>query len=78
MEQLVIAGGIQSTSTAPILSWRDPATGEVATPFVPPTHPDRADAPKRDMSIPVGWNTAQIAGLRREEMDAWALPTGGR
>lgn len=73
MEQLVVAGGIQSTSTAPVLSWRDPATGEIVTPFVPPTHPDRADAPNRDMSITVGWNTAQIAGLRRDEMDAWAL-----
>jgi acetyl-CoA C-acetyltransferase len=25
------------------------------------------------MSITVGWNTAQIAGISREEMDAWAL-----
>src|SRR5262249_33086799 len=27
----------------------------------------------RDMSITVGWNTAQAVGISREEMDAWAL-----
>ena len=31
------------------------------------------DAPTRDMSITVGWNTAQAVGISREEMDAWAL-----
>lgn len=72
MERLIIAGGVQSTSTAPVLSWRDPVSGEVASPWMPSTHPDRADAPNRDMSITVGWNTAQIARLTREEMDAWA------
>ena len=25
------------------------------------------------MSITVGWNTAQLAGVSREDMDAWAL-----
>ncbi len=73
MEDLIVAGGVQSSSTSPILSWRDPMTGEVQTPWMPPTHPDRADAPNRDMSITVGWNTAQIAGITREEMDAWAV-----
>jgi acetyl-CoA C-acetyltransferase len=31
------------------------------------------DAPGRDMSITVGWNTAQAVGISREEMDAWAF-----
>ena len=26
----------------------------------------------KDMSITVGWNTAQAVGITREEMDAWA------
>jgi acetyl-CoA C-acetyltransferase len=40
---------------------------------MPPTHPDRADAPNRDMSITVGWNTARALGLTREELDEWAF-----
>jgi acetyl-CoA C-acetyltransferase len=73
MENLIVAGGVQSTSTAPSLTWRDPASGETIERWMPPTHPDRPDAPNRDMSITVGWNTAQIAGINREDMDAWAL-----
>ncbi|MGH6631799.1 MAG: thiolase family protein [Sphingopyxis sp.] len=70
---MIIAGGVQSTSTAPTLSWRDPATGETHSPWGPPTHPDRPDAPNRDMSITVGWNTAKLTGITRAEMDAWAV-----
>lgn len=73
METVVIAGGVQSTSTSPRLTWTDPETGEEHSPWMPPTHPDRTEAPNRDMSITVGWNTAQIAGLTRQEMDAWAV-----
>ncbi len=29
--------------------------------------------PAKDMSITVGWNTAQSMGITREEMDAWAV-----
>ena len=36
----------------------------------PPRNPD---APAIDMAITVGWNTAQKAGITREEMDAWAV-----
>jgi acetyl-CoA C-acetyltransferase len=73
MEDIIIAGGVQSSSTSPVLSWRNPATGEVEEFWMPPTHPEQADAPGRDMSITVGWNTAQEAKLTREEMDAWAV-----
>ncbi len=41
--------------------------------WMSPSHPDTPDAPSCDMSITVGWNTAKILGISREEMDAWAL-----
>ncbi|MEZ5143467.1 MAG: thiolase family protein [Acidimicrobiales bacterium] len=37
------------------------------------SHPETPTAPALDMSITVGWNAAQQAGVTREEMDAWAL-----
>ncbi|MFE2066507.1 thiolase family protein [Streptomyces sp. NPDC059467] len=67
MDRLVLAGGVHSFSTAPKLSFPDTER------WVPPTHPDRPDAPNLDMSITVGWNTAVQEGIGREEMDAWAL-----
>ncbi|MEB8336235.1 thiolase family protein [Streptomyces endophyticus] len=66
MDEVVIAGGVNSASTSPRLSFG----GE---PWVPPTHPDRPDAPNLDMSITVGWNAAVAAGISRQDMDAWAL-----
>ncbi|GAB2659046.1 thiolase family protein [Nocardia goodfellowii] len=72
MDEVIIAGGVNSDSTAPRARFR---TGpeEWADPWVSPTHPDRPDAPNLDMSITVGWNTAVKYGLTREELDAWAL-----
>src|ERR1700752_2853375 len=70
MDQLVIAGGVNSASTSP--RSRMPVDGEWVDWF-PPTHPNRPDAPNLDMSITVGWNAAVKAGVSREEMDAWAL-----
>src|SRR5271166_4247322 len=70
MDQLVIAGGVNSASTSP--RSRMQVDGEWVDWF-PPTHPDRPDAPNLDMSITVGWNAAVRAGVSREEMDAWAL-----
>lgn len=72
MEDVVIAGGVQSSSTAPKMQWRNPETDAIEEFWMPPTHPDRTDAPNRDMSITVGWNTAQAANISREEMDHWA------
>lgn len=66
MDEVIIAGGVNSASTSPRLRFRD-------EPWVPPTHPDRPDAPNLDMSITVGWNAAVAAGISREDMDAWAL-----
>jgi acetyl-CoA C-acetyltransferase len=71
MDELVIAGGVNSSSTGPKSRFR--VAGEWVDPWSPPTHPDRPDAPNLDMSITVGWNAAVKAGVSREEMDAWAL-----
>jgi acetyl-CoA acyltransferase len=70
MDELVIAGGVNSASTSP--RSRMLSDGEWVDWF-PPTHPDRADAPNLDMSITLGWNAAVKAGVSRQEMDAWAL-----
>ncbi|MEB3052089.1 thiolase family protein [Mycolicibacter sp. MYC123] len=73
MERVLIAGGVQSLSMSPLVKWRVPGPElKFIEPWMPPTHPETPDAPTRDMSITVGWNTAQAAGITREEMDAWA------
>jgi acetyl-CoA C-acetyltransferase len=73
MDRAVIAGGAESPSTAPVLRRRLPGTQEWQDRWMPPSHPATPEAPVDDMSITVGWNTARIAGLSREEMDSWAL-----
>jgi len=73
MDRAIIAGGVHSTSTSPRMNYRTPGTQEWQEWWISPSHPDRADAPNRDMSITVGWNAAQKVGVSREEMDAWAL-----
>jgi len=70
MDELIIAGGVNSVSTSPRSRIR---VGEQWLDWMSPTHPDRPDAPNRDMSITVGWNAALKAGVSREDMDAWAL-----
>lgn len=73
MERAIVAGGVMSISTGPLMRWRVPGSDEIKEFWAPPTHPDSAEAPNMDMSITVGWNTARAAGLTREEMDSWAL-----
>ncbi|MGE0215632.1 thiolase family protein [Mycolicibacterium sp.] len=73
MERVLIAGGVQSLSMTPLVNWRIPGPElKFEERWMPPTHVETPDAPTRDMSITVGWNTAQAAGITREEMDAWA------
>ena len=72
MDRCVVAGGTNSSSTGPQTLWRTPGTTDWA-PGISPTHPDSPEAPNLDMSISVGWNTAQRAGLTREDLDAWAF-----
>lgn len=70
MDQLILAGGVNSASTSPRFTRR---AGEDWADWFPPTHPNRPDAPNMDMSITVGWNAAVKAGVTRAEMDEWAL-----
>jgi acetyl-CoA C-acetyltransferase len=72
MDQVVVAGGVQSMSTSPRTTRRVPGTDEWDA-WMSPSHRDRPSAPNLDMSITVGWNAAVEAGVTREEMDAWAL-----
>ncbi len=73
MEKALIAGGVQSLSMTPLVNWRIPGPElKFEERWMPPTHVETPDAPCKDMSITVGWNTAQAAGISREEMDAWA------
>jgi acetyl-CoA C-acetyltransferase len=73
MDRAVMAGGVQSASLTPLLQRRVPGGAEELEWWFPATHPDSVEAPNRDMSITVGWNTAKEAGLTREDMDAWAV-----
>jgi acetyl-CoA acetyltransferase family protein len=72
MADVVIAGGAESVSNRPTLTRRQPGT-ELSADWYSPTHPSSPKAPDRDMSITVGWNTAQQFNLTREEMDEWAV-----
>jgi acetyl-CoA acyltransferase len=55
------------------MNWRIPGPElKFEERWMPPTHVETPDAPTKDMSITVGWNTAQAVGISREEMDAWA------
>ena len=77
MDRCVIAGGVQSMSTAPAEKKRVAGTNDWVD-WMSLSHPDTPEAPARDMTITVGWNTAKIAGISREEMDAWALQSHER
>ena len=72
MDEVVVAGGVQSSSTSPRSSKRVPGSGDWED-WMSPSHRDRPTAPNIDMSITVGWNAAVEAGVTREQMDAWAL-----
>ncbi|MEV3905887.1 thiolase family protein [Mycobacterium sp. NPDC050551] len=74
MDELIIAGGVNSASTSPRFKRRvSSAKDAELVDWFPPTHPNRPDAPNMDMSITVGWNAAVRAGVSREEMDEWAF-----
>ncbi len=63
MERVLIAGGVQSLSMTPLTNWRIPGPElKFEERWMPPTHVETPDAPTKDMSITVGWNTAQAVG----------------
>ncbi|MGW1403452.1 thiolase family protein [Streptomyces sp. NPDC002405] len=68
---VVVAGGTESASTAPALEWRVPGSSRSRVGMAP-TFP-HYDGATDDVTITVGWSTAQETGLSRREMDEWAL-----
>jgi acetyl-CoA C-acetyltransferase len=77
MDKVVITGGSESVSTSPSSMKRVLGTDDMA-PWMSPSHPETPDAPAFDMSITVGWNSAQKANVTREEMDFWAYESHRR
>ncbi|WP_216898238.1 thiolase family protein [Nocardia alni] len=73
-ERAVIAGGVQSSSTAPELRDRhDPDR-----PWLFESHRPTPDAPADDMSVTVGWNAARLGDISRLAQDEWALRSHAR
>ena len=77
MDRVVIAGGAESISSSPAAMKRTMGTDDMV-PWMSPSHPATPDAPAFDMSITVGWNSAQKANVTREEMDHWAYESHRR
>jgi acetyl-CoA C-acetyltransferase len=73
---LVLAGGVESASTAPLRSWRPSSPGQQPTPYTrAPFAPDETGDP--DM----GWAAdvlAEQAGVTRERQDAYAARSHAR
>lgn len=78
MDSVVIAGGTESLSSMPRQLKSVPASAQDFQPWMPASHPDSPEAPAWDMSITVGENTARIAGVTREQADAWAFQSHQR
>lgn len=76
MDTAVVAGGTQSSSSAP-QSWMAQPGGEPQM-WMSPSHPETPDAPAFDMSITVGENTARELGLTRHDVDEWAAYSHGQ
>ena len=72
MDRVVIAGGAESITQSPAVFKRLPGSYSGVQAWLSPSHPATPDAPTMDMSITVGWNTAQTCGVTREEQDEWA------
>jgi acetyl-CoA acetyltransferase family protein len=69
-DQVNVAGGTESMSTAPMSS--KPGPDGQYTYWMSPSHPPTDDAPPFDMAITVGENSAREAGLTRTDVDEWA------
>ncbi|GAC1408510.1 MAG: hypothetical protein NVSMB60_29870 [Mycobacterium sp.] len=77
MSRAILAGGMESLSTGPIMRKRTPFTSgkspEDYAQWFPESHPPTADAPAMDMSITVAHNCNMQYGITREDQDEWAL-----
>ena len=72
MADAMIAGGIESMTRTPLLFEKSPFPFGGVQQFMPPSHPDSAEAPNTNMLITVGENTARECGITREESDDWS------
>ena len=72
MDRVVIAGGTESITQSPQVFRKLKGGYSGVEPWLSPSHRETPDAPNRDMSITVGWNTAVQCGITREEQDEWA------
>ena len=74
MSSAVLAGGMESLSSTPVVRKRKPFTvDEFDDPWLSLSHPPTADAPAMDMSITVAHNCAVEYGISRQDQDEWAL-----
>src|SRR6195952_3456419 len=77
MSRAILAGGMESLSTGPIMQKRKPFTSgkspEDYQQWFPESHPPTAEAPAMDMSITVAHNCNLEYGITREDQDRWAL-----
>jgi acetyl-CoA C-acetyltransferase len=72
MDKVVIAGGLESMTQAPVTFFKNPAPWGGMTQGLSDSHPETADAPTRNMMITVGENTADACGITRQQMDEWS------
>jgi acetyl-CoA C-acetyltransferase len=72
MDTVVVAGGTESITQSPSVFKKLPGPYSGVQPWLSPSHPETPDAPTMDMSLTVGWNTAQRCNVTREEQDHWA------
>ena len=72
MADATIAGGVESMTRSPLLFEKSPFPFGGVQQFIPPSHPNTADAPNMNMLITVGENTARECGITREESDDWS------
>ncbi|KAA9160511.1 thiolase family protein [Amycolatopsis acidicola] len=77
MADAVVAGGVQSSSLAPILRRPVPGAPEEFREGMAPTYPYTDDTGD-DVTLSVGWNVARHYGLSRERMDEWAARSHAR
>src|SRR3979490_641523 len=77
MSRAILAGGMESLSTGPIMQKRKPFTSGKSPDdyeqWFPESHPPTAEAPAMDMSITVAHNCNVQYGITREDQDEWAL-----
>ena len=78
MADAIIAGGIESMTRTPLLFEKSPFPFGGVQQFMPPSHPDSAEAPNTNMLITVGENTARECGITREESDDWSYHSNMR